>query len=901
MHLNEFIESVKNWDWTAIFYNIVASFIFAGLAIWLGVVRYARKFYGRYWGMIAYRRRLQEVCSSLIVIGRKQGFSMNEVFVELDIATSSLSSTPQEDHQPWKSFVLLGGPGAGKSTMVRKLVLDRLEMRIMCIPFFVRLREYNGDEPIEQTLIRAVAAQRIADAEMFVSEKLKLDHTLCVLDGLDEVRPHLHKRVCEQINTFYHKYFHIDARAQLIVTCRKEAYRSHPLDIPQVCEVRPLSDQQIARFANNWPLKFPEGKSAQTFLRELNAAPRVLELARSPLLLVGGLMQYTESNLGIPEERVQYLERIARWLLSDWATAQGHPPDTFKPAYEKLLSKLAFFMQKHELNECPTEKVIELFRSWLPMFGFQANDAELLLENISTKTGILVRDVPGCAVFAQFGLQEFFASKGVLKELGANGLAETSLKPWWRETVVLSVAQEQDPSPALKALFNANPLMGAACVAECATPSLAMQQLAIDVCLKAIDSNDASGQAPTIALLRKLRDGNEVKICQELERRLSMDSGVQKRVGIIFASADTVNTSKILLRYPHIWDVCLADVGYLSNTFENLLVEWISRGTLDEALRAIDFVCKSLTSDREIELIELLPKLESRRSEKLASNLLKHFEDTDRRLFDVGEEALKRITACVQHIKDPNAYLATRKLQQSEPWRRMRSPIPAALVLASDDPKHISILWKRLRNAILWSRYRGALKLWMGSSILATSFFFVKQTGMTEPWQCLFSIGLILIALGFAIPFSAPPWMVRYSMPDTNITAAIAFLLGCSLILVLNPEHPAFPNALSPWLFLVFTTMSAAVGSTLTIKARHFVSDSEFLPPLKWICHSFGAGMALEAIAFANWPKIPFWIGAVVPGGFFVFFVIVSLLLFRDWRQIKKVAAKVENTLMGDS
>ena len=269
---------------------------------------------------------------------------------------------------------------------------------------------------------------------------------------------------------------------------------------------------------------------------------------------------------------------------------------------------------------------------------------------------------------------QLFASKAALKELGPAGLASASLKAWWRETVLLSVAQEQDPSPALKALFTANPLMGAACVAECSTPSLAMQQLAIGVSLKAIDANDASAQAPTVALLRKLRDDLEIKICQELERRLGSGTDVQKRVGIILASADTLSTSKLLLRHPHLWETCLEGVGYLSNTFECLLVEWISRGTSDEALRAIEFVCRSLTSDREEELVELLTKLDAQRSEQLASSLLKHFEDSERRSFDLGEATLKRITLCIQHIRDPNAYLAGRKTKSKDPWQRARSP-----------------------------------------------------------------------------------------------------------------------------------------------------------------------------------------------------------------------------------
>lgn len=895
MHLGDLQKWVKGWDFMAIFYSLIAAFIFAGLSVWSGAFRYARRILITHKGLRVYRRRLKQLCSNLIVIGRKQGFSLNEVFVELDIATSSLSPTPDADYQPADSFVLLGGPGAGKSTVVRKMIMDTLEREMRRVPFLVRLREYDPEESLEDVLIRTITTSRIPNAQILLAERLQLGRVLCVLDGLDEVRPHLHKKVCDQINAFYHRRFESPNHSQLLVTCRKEAYRSRPLDIPQVCEVRPLTDQQIARFADRWPLTFPEGKSPKTFLRELEGTPRILDLARSPLLLVGGLMQYTESNVGIPEQRAQYLERIAQWLLSDWATAQGHPPDAFRAGYEKLLTKLAFFMHKQETNECSTTKVIELFRAWLPMYGFKSADAEAFIDNISTKTGILVRDVPGCAIFAQFGLQEFFASKAALKELGPNGLAEVSLKPWWRETVLLSTAQERDPSTALKALFKTNPLMGAASVAECATPSLDMQQLAIDVCLKAIDGDDPGGQAPTIALLRKLHDDKEFRLCQDLEKRLSFGAGLQKRVGIILASADTANASKALLRHPYVWDTSLEGVGYLSNTFENLLVEWISRGTFDEATRAIDLVCKSLTIDRESEMVELLPKLEPQRSEKLASSLLRRFEESRRRVFDFSDESLKKITACVQYIRDPNAYLSAQTRKTPDPWRRAHSPIPVALFLASEeDEKKRAVLWKRLRNGLLWSYYRGILKLLMGSSLFAFAFFLVRTTAWNQVWLYLVFASISFMVLSFARPAGAPPWMFRVFASDRGGMAGIAFLLGLSLVLVLAQNRTLSVGEIRP-LHVVAFVFACAIATYFFGRNSPFLPGDQRVNPLtRWIPILFASLLFAGAFAHDLNARIPEWISIVIPALGFASFAGLSAFIFRDWLKIRRIALEVE-------
>ena len=166
------------------------------------------------------------------------------------------------------------------------------------------------------------------------------------------------------------------SQGRLVVTCRKEAYRNLPLDIETINEVRPLTDEQMLRFAKKWPLPFPAGKSVETFMADLASTPQIFQLARSPLLLVGGLMQYTESNLGIPQERVQYLARIAQWLVSDWAVAQGHHPDPYRQLYPRVLSRLASQMHAEETSEYAADKAVKLIESWIPQYGVDSAKAK---------------------------------------------------------------------------------------------------------------------------------------------------------------------------------------------------------------------------------------------------------------------------------------------------------------------------------------------------------------------------------------------------------------------------------------------------------------------------------------------------------------------------------------------
>jgi hypothetical protein len=478
----------RTLDAKEILYALAALLLTTIAGFWLGVFKRIRRMIMQHKSLRSYRKALAETCSRLAVIGRRQGFSMKDVYVVLDLATSDLQEEKSEETQTnmQKSCVILAGPGAGKSTIVKHKILDHFETRFG-IPFLLRLREYSPEKTIAEHFRDQLAAHGVPDPKLILAQNLGSPNSLCVLDGLDEVRPHHANEVYDRINSFYKEFF-LRQRGVLIVTCRKEAYRNLPLDIRAILEVRPLTDEQIRRFAEKWPLPYPSGKNANSFLADLKETSRIHELARSPLLLVGGLMQYTESNLGVPEERVQYLARVGQWLVSEWAAAQDHPPDKYRVVYSRILSKLAFDMQRSGLSEIASLEAEKLIASWLPEYGFQATESASVLASIKTKTGILVGDLPQAVVFSQFGLQEYYASIDLLNEIGGEDeFVNLSSKVWWREPILLAIAQQREPAPFLKRLFEGNPLLAAEAVAECPTPPLAFQEQAIDACLSAID------------------------------------------------------------------------------------------------------------------------------------------------------------------------------------------------------------------------------------------------------------------------------------------------------------------------------------------------------------------------------------------------------------------------------
>jgi len=875
------IEWVKAWDFMAILYSLLGSLIGILLLWWGGVFRRAAKAYRHRLAVRKYRSTLAEDCGLLPVVGRRKGFQLKEVYVPLDIATSDLMSQVKgDDDDPVSTastYVLVGGPGAGKSTTVKQMLLKQLSHR-RSIPIFVRLRDYVGFSGIEQYIVHSLQGAGFADPETLMQELLRSSRTLCVLDGLDEVRPTLRDMVISHVNSFYHKYFTQSNR--LVVTCRKEAYRRVPLDIPVILEVRPLTDEQIQRFAGKWPLGFPAAKNADTFWRDLTATPRILELARSPLLLVGGLMQYTESNLGIPEERFEYLGRVARWLTVEWATAQGHPPDQYRQVYDRLLSRLAFHLHMEHRSDIERTEAARLFGEWLPTFGRDDVAAEEVIEAIGTRTGILVSDDRHFLVFAQFGLQEYFASLEVVTQVGANDLAALEPKEWWREVILLAVAQQREPTPILTALFDTAPLMAAAAVAECPTPSTEIQNKAIDACLAGIDAGNKEAGAAAVPLLRKIQAETEARMCAQLEERLDKGEPTASVVGIALATAGTATATNILAKHPEVWDQCLKDAGYLSASFENLLVDWIEKGTAKQSKKASELIASRLSADRLRQLLNLLPSLDPERAESLAALILDHsgrvFHAPDPFLMDVP---LSVATRCSGFIRDRDRYLSARieramsRMRATQDTRTsmhryyyhdmVETSGLVATCLYMEDRKgnrfSEDAMNKALHFTLLWSRRRGQLCLWALSAIA------VGLLSAPFPWHI---VGLLLCVLGATIcaafPHSVVPWSRRWFGVPTEGTVFI------NLALVAAGALGGFTSTVRnvDWL-----------SAVLTLSAASCIAIAGFLLLGSWFSHRFNRLLNREpSIELTSPPSLRFF-SLLYPILYVVFLVGVTIVI----------------------
>ncbi|MCZ7545411.1 MAG: HEAT repeat domain-containing protein [Anaerolineae bacterium] len=175
-------------------------------------------------------------------------------------------------------ILLLGEPGAGKTTTLYRLLVDQAEMRVRdaraAVPVYLQL----GAWPEGLTNLWGYI-KRHAPVEEWQGNGL-----LLLLDGLNEMAAADREARLDSIHAFLREY----DRAQVIATCRKADYRDAlELDLPRLI-VQPMNDDQIQRFLAGY---LHDDSSARTLWDELQhgyGLPReraLLHLARNPYLL----------------------------------------------------------------------------------------------------------------------------------------------------------------------------------------------------------------------------------------------------------------------------------------------------------------------------------------------------------------------------------------------------------------------------------------------------------------------------------------------------------------------------------------------------------------------------------------------------------------------------------------
>ena len=341
-------------------------------------------------------------------------------------------------------LMVLGGPGIGKSTFLKKLGFEALKSGGTHIPVLIELKDLVEEEI---DLLGAIATEfdlcGFPAAANFTATALKQGKLLILLDGLDEVPKQNFNRVAERIEDFVDRY---DPN-RFVTSCRIAAYRSSFQRFTDVT-IAEFDDEQIEQFIHNWfdSDLDQQQQTAQKYWQLLSQPEHqaTKELAQTPLLLTFLCLIYDRKQT-LPQKRSHLYGAALDILLTEWAAQKRLERD---PIYEgfhadlekALLAQIAcdsfeqdrLFFSKAEV----TCTIVEFLADNL---GAPPHlDGAAVLRAIEVQQGILVERAPNTYSFSHLTLQEYLTAYPLVREGRVeHAIADHVLDDRWREVFLL--------------------------------------------------------------------------------------------------------------------------------------------------------------------------------------------------------------------------------------------------------------------------------------------------------------------------------------------------------------------------------------------------------------------------------------------------------------------------------
>jgi len=445
-----------------------------GERLWHKLVssRFLKKF-----ALQRYQKALSERCSELRIPFSNRPLKMREVYVPLKVGGSN--DTEQVDAfqavVQYRRLMIVGPPGSGKSMLLKNLAFQYAEGRLRTlpdrpIPVLLELH-YLGEKPdlpLERHLAMALERNRFANAERFVSQNLANGTLMLLLDGLDEVNSSERGQVVTKIRDF----LDVQRDCRVLITCRNAVYKDEFADrLDQTMEIVEFSDQQVRSFLSSWESYMQDGRSVEQLMHTLHDRPRIMALARNPLLLTIVAYLYTDTPYVLPHSRAEFYRQSTDFLLRQWHQERNVYESRDKQA---VLQRLAlYFMdstaeRQQDRMSLDFQTVLEQVKQLIPKLNLrQDSDVRPLLNEVVERSGLLLSIDGGQRYqFAHLTLQEYFAAEELVDD--ANGLINRFLADHdpWRETVKLWCGLGLNSTTLIQAVYEADPVTAFECLAD---------------------------------------------------------------------------------------------------------------------------------------------------------------------------------------------------------------------------------------------------------------------------------------------------------------------------------------------------------------------------------------------------------------------------------------------------
>jgi Effector-associated domain 11/NACHT domain len=338
-------------------------------------------------------------------------------------------------------IVVLGHPGAGKTTTMKKVALDLISKAKdwLEMPIVIRLRDLNDDDEIESKIPNLLINHIFTtlgievsflnerdekanayDINRYFYEKLliKLSITLLnnlksilILDGFDELKIELRRKILNQIKELSNGL----KKSKLILTTRTGDYY-YSIENTSEYEISPLTETQVRIFIDKW---IEKPRKAQDLFNQITSSP-FADTAIRPLTLAHLCALYEKFN-SIPQKPKTIYKKTINLLLEEWDLQRGIQRKSKYGEFDidrkfDFLSFLAFVLTTELKASVFNEDQIKNSYNYICQnFSLPKNQYNLVISELESHNGLFLKSGYSKYEFAHKSIQEYLTAEYIVK------------------------------------------------------------------------------------------------------------------------------------------------------------------------------------------------------------------------------------------------------------------------------------------------------------------------------------------------------------------------------------------------------------------------------------------------------------------------------------------------------
>lgn len=367
--------------------------------------------------------------------------SIDRTFIELDsYLTPKRKSFDNNNNKKYKllqyiennidkNIIILGQPGAGKTTSIKKICQNLLHNEScfpnLSFPIVIRLKELTNNETLLKKLFfifnfnlflknekgdfiistnNAYENKEYFQSEFYeLLDELKL---LLIIDGLDEIEEHKRNEIIKELQIIAFSFF----KSRFILTCRTADY-NYQIENSIETEICDLSESQIQNFvlfwlndeikSNNFLKKIEQSSFSDTILRPLNLAH---------------LLAIFERENDIPEKPKSVYRKLINVILEEWDQQRQIVRKSKYANFQydikfEFLSNLSFELTTTYNTYIFTKSLLEqVYKDICTNYNLPISESRQVINEIESHNGLIIQSSYESYEFAHKSLQEYLCA-----------------------------------------------------------------------------------------------------------------------------------------------------------------------------------------------------------------------------------------------------------------------------------------------------------------------------------------------------------------------------------------------------------------------------------------------------------------------------------------------------------